>query len=292
MFQEALRIDPAFAEAWAGLASAHSERGIWGVATSRETGARAHEAIARALALDSSSAEVYAILGNISTVYDWDWTAAERALIRSIELAPGDARAHQYDAVLLQALRRFPEAVREAELEQRLDPASASSASVVGRARYRARQFAPAIEAFQQAIALDPTHVPAYARLADVYIALGQYDDALKWLDKGRDVGGGTRRQTDGYGVVYALSGRRREAEDVVRDLTARAQMSDQALYSVALVETALGHADRAIEWLNRGYEARSALMFLVNAELKFDAIRADARFQDLLRRMHFPVSP
>ena len=55
------------------------------------------------------------------------------------------------------------------------------------------------------------------------------------------------------------------------------------------MVETALGHHDQAIEWLNRGYESRTAPMFLVNAELKFDALRADPRFQELLRRMHFP---
>ena len=110
-----------------------------------------------------------------------------------------------------------------------------------------------------QAIALDPAYVPPYARLADVFIALGRYDDAIKWLDKGQDIGGGTRRQTDGYGVVYALSGRRAEAEAVVRDLAARARTSDQMAYSVAMVETALGHHDQAIEWLNRGYESRSA---------------------------------
>jgi tetratricopeptide (TPR) repeat protein len=289
LFEEALRIDPEFAEAWAGLASAHSERGIWGVATSRETGSRAHEAISRALALDSASAEAYAVLGILSTMYDWDWTAAERALTRSIELAPGDARGHQYYASLLQALRRFPEAVAEAELSQRLDPASAVAASTVGRALYRARRFDTAIDALRQAIALDPAYIPPYARLADVYIALGRYDDATTWLDKGHDIAGGTRRQTDGYGVVYALSGRRAEAEAVVRDLAARARTSDQMAYSLAMVETALGHQDQAIEWLNRGYEERSATMFLVNSELKFDVLRADPRFQELLRRMHFP---
>ena len=55
------------------------------------------------------------------------------------------------------------------------------------------------------------------------------------------------------------------------------------------MVETALGHHDRAIEWLNRGYEEHSATMWLVNGELKFDALRGDPRFQELLRRMHFP---
>jgi adenylate cyclase len=136
---------------------------------------------------------------------------------------------------------------------------------------------------------LDPTHIPSYARLADVYIALGRYDDAKTWLDKGQEIAPDTRRQTDGYGVVYALSGRRAEAEAIVRELAARAGSSDQVAYSLAMVQTALGQHDQAIEWLNRGYEAHSATMWLVNCELKFDALRGDPRFQELLRRMHFP---
>jgi TolB-like protein/Tfp pilus assembly protein PilF/predicted Ser/Thr protein kinase len=289
LLEEAIRIDPAFAEAWAALAAAHSERGIWGIVDSRTTGIRAHEAIARALALDGSSAEAYAVLGSISMVYDWDWTAAERALKRSIELAPGEVRVHQLYASLLQALRRFPEAVAEDVIQRRLDPASSLAWSSLGRAQYRSRQFVASLDTFKHAIDLDRSYIPNYARIADVYIALRQPDEALHWLDEGQKVSGGTRRQTDGYGVACALAGRRREAEAVVRDLSARVPTSDQSAFSIAMVETALGNHDAALEWLNRAFDARSANLFLVNAELKLEALRPDPRFQDLLRRMHFP---
>ena len=77
------------------------------------------------------------------------------------------------------------------------------------------------------------------------------------------------------------------------RDLVNRAGTSDQAAYSIAMVETAmLGNRDAAFDWLNRAFDARSANLFLVNSELKFDALREDPRFQDLLRRMHFPSEP
>ena len=86
LLEEATRLDPHFAGAWAALALAHAERGIWGSSTSsRETSAKAHEAITRALALDASSAEAYQTLANISMVYDWDWVGAERALARAME---------------------------------------------------------------------------------------------------------------------------------------------------------------------------------------------------------------
>jgi len=125
------------------------------------------EAIARALVLDGSSSEAYAVLGNISMVYDWDWTASERAVKRSIDLAPGNMRAHLLLSVLFQVLRRFPEAVAEAVVQQRLDPASSLTSSALGRAQYRAGQFDAAIGALNQAIVLDRTYGPNYALRED-----------------------------------------------------------------------------------------------------------------------------
>jgi tetratricopeptide (TPR) repeat protein len=290
LLEESTRLDPQFAGAWAALAMAHSERGIWGTPPSlRETSAKAHEALTRALALDAASVEAHTTLGNISTVYDWDWAGAERALARAMELAPGDARVRNYRASLMMALRQFPEAVAEAEICRRLDPASAVAVSLVGRTKYRARQFSAAIDAYTASMAIDPTYSPNYGRLADVYVELGRYDEALAWLDKGQKFLGGTRRQANGYGVVFALSGRRREAEAIVRELTEQGRTNDQVFYSLAMVETALGHRDAALTWLNRAYDARSPNMFLVNAELKFEPLRDDRRFKDLLRRMQFP---
>src|SRR5678809_575391 len=70
LLQEAVKIEPEFADACAALAAAHSERGIWGRIGSRETAAKAREAITRALALDADSSEAYATLANINMVYD------------------------------------------------------------------------------------------------------------------------------------------------------------------------------------------------------------------------------
>ena len=76
-----------------------------------------------------------------------------------------------------------------------------------------------------------------------------------------------------------------------MRDLIDRAKTSDQVAYSIAEVETALGNKDEAFLWLNRAYEQHSATLWLVNSELKFDPLRTAPRFQDFLRRMHFPPS-
>ena len=290
MCEAALRIDPEFAVAWAALASAHAERGIWGQPpSSRESGARARAAITRALALDPEDPEAVSILGLISMVYDWDWAGAERALNRSVELAAGRAQPRNLKTSLFMALRRFPEAIEEAERYRRLDPASPVAMSALARARYRAGQFEQAIADFNESIALDSGYGANYARLADVYIALGRYPEAIATLERGQRVFGDTRRQIDGFAVAYALAGRRAEAQALRRELVERSRNHDQAFYSLAMIDTALGDHDAAFAWLDRAYEARSANLWLVDGELKFDPLRKDPRFGALLRRMHLP---
>jgi tetratricopeptide (TPR) repeat protein len=289
--KEALQIDPEFAGAWAMLASAHAERGIWGrPPSSRETGASARAAITRALALDPVNPEAMSILGMISMVYDWDFVAAERALDRAVELASAGAPIRNLRSSLYQALRRFPEAVADAEVNRRLDPASFLALSTLGRTRYRAGMFNEAIDAYKQSIALDPGYAANYARLADVYIALGNYDEAVATIERGPRLPGARRRQSDGMAVAHALAGRRGEAEKIRRDLVQISRDEDSAFYSLAMVDTALGNHDAAFGWLNRAFEARSATLWLVNGEPKLDALRADPRFTDLLRRMNYPI--
>ena len=259
----------------------------------RETASRARAAATRALELDESLAEAHQVLGTISQIYDWEWAAAERELKRAVELGGGQADTHSAYATLLQVLRRFPEAIAEVEQARRLDPLSATLASNAGRIYYRARQHDKALAAYQEALELDPALVPTYARVADVYLALGRHSDALAALEKGRAAASSrSLRQGEGFAVVLAASGKRSEATAILEQLEEAARHSDQGAYQVALVHTALGHADQAIRWLERAYEERSPFLFMLDVEMKFDPIRADPRFQALLARIGFPRRP
>jgi tetratricopeptide (TPR) repeat protein len=141
-------------------------------------------------------------------------------------------------------------------------------------------------------MALDPAYLPNYARLADVYLELGRPQEALAVLERGVAIGGETRRQNEGFAVVFAALGRRKEAGEILSHFRQMAaQGSDQVAYRIALIEMALGHPDAAIDWLERAYRERSASLWLVNPELKFEPLRADPRFQSLLKRMNYPPS-
>ena len=86
MFEGAIRLDPNYALAHDGLAYSWYLEGFLGFVAPKEAMPKAKAAVRRAIELDETVAEAHATLGVILALYDWDWAAAERELIRSIEL--------------------------------------------------------------------------------------------------------------------------------------------------------------------------------------------------------------
>jgi len=159
-FRMAVEEDPAYADAWAGLAHAYNFTG---------QAPRAKVAAMRALEFDPRSAQAHAALGNVSLFHDFDFDAAERALRRAIELDPGYATAHQWLAFAFLARRKIDAARMEIERARRLDPSSLIINTDVGDIEYYAHRYDDAIRAYGRALELDPNFAQAHASLAMAY---------------------------------------------------------------------------------------------------------------------------
>ena len=98
----------------------------------------------KALSLDPELAEVHAALGALLWT-DWDFSGAEKAMTRALELNPNYAEAHHMYAHLLLELGRIDEALRESQAFLALDPVSdAPMGHIVGHYAW-ARQYDDAI---------------------------------------------------------------------------------------------------------------------------------------------------
>ncbi|MGD8817433.1 MAG: winged helix-turn-helix domain-containing protein, partial [Acidobacteriota bacterium] len=123
-FEEATRIDPEFARAWASLAGAHLLLGGLGYESSGEHASQARRAALRALELDDRLSEAHSVLGCVTMYFDWDWEAAAESFRRALQLNPGDPIArHGYGDYLL-AMGRPEESLEQVELGRRADPYS------------------------------------------------------------------------------------------------------------------------------------------------------------------------
>jgi TolB-like protein/DNA-binding winged helix-turn-helix (wHTH) protein/Tfp pilus assembly protein PilF len=286
-FQEAIRIDPSYAQAYAGLAEAYIERDIWGGLGIGKSADQVRAATLKALELDPELAEAHALLAHIHFQYDWDWQGAEAEYKRAVELNPNLAGSYVGYAYFLQAMGRHQEALASVRRAVELDPLSASNITDEGRILYRARQYESAIARYQRALELDPGYVPALSRMAEAYEEWGKYDQALAAVEKFQQAAADPRDIRRPLGRLYARTGRRREALQITRAIEADPNTSGSA-FALVVIYSALGDRDRAIAALEEGVQTRSLLPF-VFVDPQLDSLRSDPRFQQLLRRANLP---
>jgi len=284
-FQEAIRVDPSYAQAYAGLASTYLERDIWGGLGLGKTADQVRANTLKALELDGELPEAHSLLGWIYFQYDWDWRHTEAEFKRAIELNANLPSSYARYAFFLQAMGRHQEALAAVHRAVELDPLSAWSIGEEGRILYRARRYEDAISRYRRALELDPSYLPALSRIAEAYAQLGKYDEALAWAQKYQQTSADPRLSLRLMASIYARTGKRHEAAEALRTIE---KNGDADEYGLAVIYSALGDHDQAIAELEKLVQKRSAMPFVfVGPEL--DSLRSDPRFQQLLRRANLP---
>jgi TolB-like protein/DNA-binding winged helix-turn-helix (wHTH) protein/Tfp pilus assembly protein PilF len=286
-FQEAIRIDPSYAQAYAGLANAYIERDIWGGLGVGKSADQVRAATLKALELDGELAEAHALLGQIHFQYDWDWQSTEAEYKRAIQLNPNLAASYVRYAYFLQAMSRHTEALAAAHHAVELDPLSASNISDEGRILYRARQYENAVARYQRALELDPGYLPALGRIAEAYEQLGKFDQALAYVERLQRTASDRRLGLRPLARIYARMGKQREALEILRTIEKNGAPGGDE-FALAAIYSALGDRDHAIAALEKGVQARSLLPF-VFVDPQLDPLRSDPRYSDLLQRMGLP---
>ena len=253
----------------------------------REAIPRAKGAALKALEIDNRLAEAYTALGWINFYYEWDWEASEANHRRALEINPNDFSAHLGYAHLLSNTGRHEEALQEVEEALRLDPLSPLANALKGQFLFHARRYPEAAEQLRETLEINPAFWVALVQLGRSYEREGRYVEALEALRKARE-SGGTTGPLAFTGYTYAVSGRREDAERVLRELRSPSEGAYVPPYNVALVHHGLGDSAEAIGWLERAYSERDVHMVFLGVEPLWDSLRSDPRFASLLERMKF----
>jgi eukaryotic-like serine/threonine-protein kinase len=287
-FQQAIAKDPAYALAYVGLADCYSSLGNSGFVPAREAFPEAKEAAQKALEMDDTLAEAHASLGYIKTVYDWDWSGAEKEYHRSIDLNPNSAEDHHFYAVALRRMGRLEESIRELKRAVELDPLSGFINLDLGGSLYFARQYDAAIEQERKILELDPNFILARYVLGMTYVQKSMYKEGIAEFQKVLLILPGDVRPLSGLGNAYARAGRRAEAQKVLDQLNDLSTRKYVPGWFRAVIYVGLEEKDKAFEWLEQSYEERSiGFGSAIKVDPIWDALRSDPRFNDLLRRMN-----
>jgi tetratricopeptide (TPR) repeat protein len=287
-FQQAIQLDPSYAQAYAGLADSYSLLGSapYTALPPGEAFPKSEAAAHKALELDSSLAEAHVSLGYSELVYRWNFSKAENEFQQAIHLRPAYATAHQYYGYYLTAMGRVDEAIKEREVARELDPASPLITSALGEAYYQARQFDRTIEENQRSLELDPTYAVALLNIGRAYEQQGMHAQALSAFQKLLAVAPQDPGVLALVGHEYAVSGRRADAIGVLDQLKhIAAHRYVPALY-FAVICAGLGDKTKAFEWLDKAYDEHCDYLVYLPTEPMADPLRSDPRFSRLLSRL------
>lgn len=289
-FQQAVVIDPQFAAAHSGLADSYSILGYLSYLSPAETFPEARRHATKALELDASLAEAHASLGFVKLYFDWDWFGAETEFQRAIALSPHLASSHQWYSIFLLTAGRPKQALQEILLAQESDPLSLSINTDLGFHYYYTGRYADAAKQLKLVLEMGPGFPPAHLWLGRTYEELGQFDDASAAF-RGVD-----ERIRDwpvsiaARGHVAGVSGRQAQATEALGELERLSARRFVTSYGIALVHAGLGQNDAALASLNNAFDERSSWLVWLRLDPRWNGLRSDPRFTQLVSRMRFPL--
>jgi TolB-like protein/Tfp pilus assembly protein PilF len=283
-YEEALAIEPKFAQAYAGIADVYMWLTELGPISPREGMPKAKEAALKAIALDPELSEAHTSLAIVSQEFDYDFRMAELEYKQAIELSAGNALAHQMYGALLAQLGRFDEAERQFQTSLSLDPLSPMGSWIYPFGLFLARRYDDCIDRARKILELDGSFAAAYLVLSFAYQMKGDTSAAADNYIRFLEIFGLTEvasKARAGFvgngweGFLHAMT-----AEDVRPGVTS---------YISAVYFAALGEKDAAIECLKDSFEKREGHMVMLNVDPRFDSISSDRRFKRLVAAVGFP---
>jgi len=281
-FEQAAKLDPGYALAWASLAEARSFRAThYGPL---EGFKMARGAAERALALNPNLAEAHVVMGWIKREYDWDWAGSDASLQRALAIAPGSAAANREAARLAGTLGRFEQALALDRRALELDPLNGLAYMTLVMHLQYAGQRDDAAAAIKKALGLNLDVPVLHLLLGRVYLAQSRPQDALAEMEKETDLG----YRLQGLALAYHALARKKESDAALAQVIAKIQ-TDGA-FQIAEVYAFRGEADRAFEWLDRAYSQHDSGFTIMKGDPLLKNLEPDPRYAALLKKMRLPA--
>ena len=288
-FNQGIEKDPQYAPLYAGLADAYARLPFYTDTRPNEAFPEAKKAATKALQLEPTLAEAHASKAYVMNYYDWDRSGAEQEFKNALELNANDASTYHSYGRFLASMGRLDEARAELNRAQELDPLSLGIQSNVGMVSYFARQYENALQQLQKVLELDPKFPVPYWGIGLCYEQLKKYPEALTQFQKAIELSGRGANEIASLAHANGIAGQRTEAQKVLVELRERSKTKFVSSYQFAVIYVGLGQNERAIAALEEAYQERSTLLGYLKMDPRFDPLRTDPRFQDLLKRIHLP---
>ena len=285
-FREAIRLDPNYAAAYAGIGDSYTAAAVSGTMRPLDAMPKAREAVRKGLELDDDAAEVHHTYAAVKLFFDWDWNSAEREMERALSLNPGIAEAHHLHSYILEAANRTEEALKEDKLCVELDPFGRSWSYPF--ALYRNGRFDEAIAEFQQRAEIVPSRGfeheltgLAYAYKGDGAKAAAEWEQRFV-VDGQPEIASKIEEafRSGGIAAVWELKYK------LVKEAAKTQYVSQLDLADAA---SSAGHKAEALTYLEKAYEEHQPLMVRMLHNPELGPLREEPRFKAIVKKMGLP---
>jgi tetratricopeptide (TPR) repeat protein len=287
--QEAIRLEPDYAEPYYGAAMFHIVSTAYGAVPPRTAVPEADNLLSKGLALDENSATLQSTLGMLR-MFQWRWAESEQAHRRAISLEPANAFPHMAYPILCSFLGRHDEALQHATKAVELDPLDLMTNFRLVQANCYARRYDEAVRAGRIAIQLIPDSPYTCFYLALSLVALGSKDEAWEIANMGRRLADGMPLGEGFFGYLAGVLGHREEAHSVVQGLRARREKGYAPALPIVGTYLGLGETSAALEWLDISFAERDPFLGSLLVFPAYDAIRNEPQFKRLAEELKLPT--
>jgi TolB-like protein/DNA-binding winged helix-turn-helix (wHTH) protein len=283
--EQAVAIQPDFAEAYAELAIVQLQFLFGGPYSPHQTVPKAEAAARKALQLDANQAKAHRALGQILNLYYWRWEEGDQELERATRLGGLDS-----PETISSSLRRrgvYDQAIAAAERARKFDPLSVNAQVAVGAAYRAAGQYDRAISEFRRALEMSPHNSRIHFQIGVTLVAMGRPAEAIGALETAARQATGHNSRMEAYlGYAYAAAGRARDAREVLKELEAHRQDQYVSWYGIGLIHDALGENALALAAVQRAFEDRAVEFGLHDQYPPFKTIASEPAFQAMMRQV------
>jgi serine/threonine-protein kinase len=285
-FEQAIALDPGYAEAMASLADSYRLIGVFGGAPAAEYMQKALELAERALTIDPNLADAWTTVAAIEEQYSRNFARSDALYERALTLDPRNSQARAQRA-LWRACRgaiSFEQALAELRRSVQDDPLNSwvggMNSQVLGIAGKHEESLAEA----ERSLSLDADSYYAHWNVMRSHAWLGDYERAIHEAPGLMAISG---RHTWALGLLawtYGRAGRATEARAVYDELEARSRHEHVSPAWLAMSAGSAGLGEEAIRWSERAVAGRDPLV-LWGPKMQFwDPVRTHPRFLEVMR--------
>ena len=255
-FEAALKVDPEYALAWAGLTDTYSMLCLHSFIPPEEVWPKAIQAVQRAMETGPQLAECHSALGTIALLYERDWEKAEQEYLKALELNPKYMQARTwYSLFYLQQVKDLNElAIEQAEIAIQNDPLSSYAHTILGMVKLKSGTN-DGLESVTKGVEYDRNSFLAWYALGIAYHINGEFSKAIETLNYSIEISGRHAWALNSLLITFIDAKHEKEAETIYHELILRSKTGHVLPSILAMASAAMGKNEKAIQYAYQAFE-------------------------------------